>query len=1047
MELSAPGAPGGKFDPFFLNQHPGASPLEQPNRWFVAVAGSLAVLYGVVVLGFLATSPDLRLRVLLLDDDLSEAAPPGVKIRMTPGLQCNGPRPEAGDVLLRVGDHSTRTFFDFTKALFELHGAPLPVGGSLDPGSDPLELVAFSLPTLVQPGDGPRLVEIEFWDAATEQTEKTWLPIHSVPIGEILVSIAWFLLQLGVGVIGFIALWNRPYDRDAGLFCLMCIVALAAFVAGGHWWILAAHFWLILPFAFCAMLLPVVVLHFFLAYPRPQAPLEGWPQATLYALYAVPVLATLGFLAAHAYGIWLVPDSDKTTTRALRSLYWLESGIDTYIAIAGGCFGLTLIAIGRSLAASRNQIERSQLRWIWYAGLVALAPVGLALYLAFFEKARFAFGGARIPMYLASLSFMLAYAVGIVRHKLMLVDQIDNRGVVYYLATFALTLAFGLAVVSSSLIGQIPGVPLNPQQTLTVVGILILLVVLLLWLRDFFQRLIDRQFFREKYRLDRALQRMHQAMHHLVDADALGELMLASCRDALGVERAAFFFRRSPKGSFVLVASTGPTAAPVEFTADESFLDALQEVGSLQRVSAGTRSALSPVQMQLHDLQADLVHALELEGKVAGIVALGGKRNGTPYSAEDLTFLNALGQITHVALHGSKIHRQISRLNEDIQSKLDTIAGQNRQIAMLQAELTALRDEKPAATATGEPAEFHREVLKGNSPTTRRVLETVRKVARSESSVLIRGESGTGKELLARVIHDNSGRHEGPLVSVHCASLSAGLLESELFGHVKGAFTGAHQDKVGRFEAANGGTLFLDEIGDISLETQIKLLRVLQERSFEPVGSTQTRQVDVRLITATHQNLEQLIADGRFREDLYYRLNVISVTMPPLRDRIEDILELGLHFLARANSRSGKRITHIDGAALAALERHTWPGNVRELENAIERAVVLAEGTAIMLPDLPSEIIDGPATLPNKPATPRPSESYNEPQRPAADLPQESQPDSTPTLERDRLQDALRQCDGNKAQAARLLGMPRSTYYSKLQKYAIEPEPAQAGSE
>jgi len=1016
--------------------------LEDSRRWLIAVGGGFAVLYSMIVLGFLATSPDLRLRVFLLDAEVAQAAPAGIQIRMTPGLVCNGPQPVPGDLLLRVGDQSTETFFDFTRALFELHGAALPTGGSLDPGADPLELAqAYSLPKLVQPGDGPRMVEIEFWDSQNGQIETTWLPIHSVPFGEIALAIMWFMLQFGIGIIGFLAFWNRPYDQGAGLFCLMCIVALGAFVAGGHWWILSAHLWLILPFAGCAVLVPIVLLHFFLAYPRPQQPLVGWPKATLCCLYAAPVLAMAGFLGAHWYGLWWVPDSASATARAGQALYWLRQGIDAYIALAGCCFVLTLLAQGRSLRMARNPVERNQMRWIFYAGIVALAPVGFAVYLAFFDRTRFAFGGVRFPMYLASLSFMLAYAVGIVRYKLMLVDQVDNRGVIYYLATVGLTLAFGLAVVSSSLIGQIPGVPLHPQQTLAVVGILILIVILLLWLRDFFQKLIDRKFFREKYRLDRALQRMHQAMHHLVDVDALGELMLASCRDALGIDRAAFFFRRSPRGSFVLVASTGPTEAPVEFTADRTFLDALQEVGSLQRVPAGTRSALSPVQSQLHDLQGDLVHALEVDGNVAGIVVLGAKRNGTPYSAEDLTFLNALGQITHVALHGAKIHRQITRLNEEIQSKLTAISAQNRQIAMLQAELNSVRDND-AVPNLPAPEEFRREVLKGNGPAVSQVLDTVRKVAGSGSSVMIRGESGTGKELLAQVVHDNSSRSTGPLVSVHCASLSAGLLESELFGHVKGAFTGAHRDKVGRFEAANGGTLFLDEIGDISLETQIKLLRVLQERRFEPVGGTQTIEVDVRLITATHQNLERLIAQGKFREDLYYRLNVISVTMPPLRDRIEDVLELALHFLARANGRSGKRITHIDGDALAALERHAWPGNVRELENAIERAVVLADGSTITPRDLPAEITDKAAHPPHSPLQPAPA--INEPPLALPKQPPDAEPTFDGLTERNRLEEALRQCGGNKAQAARLLGMPRSTYYSKLQKYGITLEVAES---
>ena len=186
--------------------------------------------------------------------------------------------------------------------------------------------------------------------------------------------------------------------------------------------------------------------------------------------------------------------------------------------------------------------------------------------------------------------------------------------------------------------------------------------------------------------------------------------------------------------------------------------------------------------------------------------------------------------------------------------------------------------------------------------------------------------------------------------------LSASLLESELFGHVKGAFTGAQADKLGRFELAHGGTLFLDEIGDISAETQVKLLRVLQQREFEPVGGTQSIKVDVRVVAATHQNLERLITEGKFREDLYYRLNVISIQLPPLRERPEDILDLSVSFLKAASTRGGKRIARFDDDALNALMRYPWPGNIRELQNVIERAVVLAEGETVELVDLPYDI-------------------------------------------------------------------------------------------
>ena len=258
------------------------------------------------------------------------------------------------------------------------------------------------------------------------------------------------------------------------------------------------------------------------------------------------------------------------------------------------------------------------------------------------------------------------------------------------------------------------------------------------------------------------------------------------------------------------------------------------------------------------------------------------------------------------------------------------------------------------------------------------------------------------------------------------------MLESELFGHVKGAFTGAHDDKPGRFELAHGGTLFLDEIGDISAETQVKLLRVLQQREFEPVGGTKTIQVDVRLIAATHQNLERQIAEGKFREDLYYRLNVISIVLPPLRERPDDILDLAVYFLKSASTRDGKRIARFDDDALNALMRYQWPGNIRELQNVIERAVVLAERETVELVDLPSEIQKSVAASGIVERVGLRSDSTRE-----DSVMVTVWSDDDPESERKKLIDALQACGGNKTKAAKRLGLPRSTYFSKLKKYGI----------
>jgi DNA-binding NtrC family response regulator len=244
------------------------------------------------------------------------------------------------------------------------------------------------------------------------------------------------------------------------------------------------------------------------------------------------------------------------------------------------------------------------------------------------------------------------------------------------------------------------------------------------------------------------------------------------------------------------------------------------------------------------------------------------------------------------------------------------------------------------------------ENIVGESPQMKEVFRTIEKVARSNATVLILGETGVGKELVAEALHCNSSRAEQPFVKMNCAALHENLLESELFGHERGAFTGADRQRIGRFELANAGTLFLDEIGNMSLSTQTKVLRVLQEREFERLGGTRTIRVDVRVIAATNLNLEDAIAEGRFRDDLYYRLNVVSTWVPPLRERKEDIIPLARHFIDMAAAEIKKDVRGIDPGAVRVLKRHNWPGNIRELKNAMERAVLLCEQPYLRQEDL-----------------------------------------------------------------------------------------------
>ncbi len=306
----------------------------------------------------------------------------------------------------------------------------------------------------------------------------------------------------------------------------------------------------------------------------------------------------------------------------------------------------------------------------------------------------------------------------------------------------------------------------------------------------------------------------------------------------------------------------------------------------------------------------------------------------------------------------------------------------------------------------------------GRSPKMLELLETLALVAPTEATVLILGESGTGKELIANALHQNSPRRHKPLVKLNCAALQESLLESELFGHERGAFTGAISRKEGRFQQADGGSIFLDEIGDMTLNTQAKMLRVLQEQEFEPVGGTRTIKVDVRVIAATNKDLLQEVQAGRFREDLYYRLNVVSLTMPSLRERREDIPLLTDHFLKVYAEKNRRLLKGVEPGVLDAFHRYQWPGNVRELENAIERAVIMCSGEYLRVEDLPLSLRGpGPGAITGEGGV-------------KAGL-------SMREMEKQLILKTLEETQGNKSKAARLLGISRRTLLNKLQEYRI----------
>ena len=305
----------------------------------------------------------------------------------------------------------------------------------------------------------------------------------------------------------------------------------------------------------------------------------------------------------------------------------------------------------------------------------------------------------------------------------------------------------------------------------------------------------------------------------------------------------------------------------------------------------------------------------------------------------------------------------------------------------------------------------------GRSRAMEQIIQRAERVAETKSTVLITGETGTGKELIARAIHDRSAQRDMPLIKVNCAAIPESLLESELFGHVRGAFTGATTTKKGKFALADGGTIFLDEIGTMSLTIQSKLLRVLQEREFEPLGAERTERVDVRVIAATNRDLRQMVADGKFQEDLFYRLNVIPIELPPLRERREDVPALVEHFVAKHAQRIGRRIERIDDSVVAALQQYEWPGNVRELENTIERAVVLSTGPVVTAQAI--SVLGAPA-----PQT--------------TGLPSLKLRQNIEWVERETIRRALEASRGVKKDAAELMGISQRALSYYLAKYRLD---------
>ncbi len=1011
--------------------------------WMACSLG--VILYSVAVLTHIAWMGTIGARCMF-GTKLGEQIPPE--------YVWHDRRPEVGDTLLWIGQVRINEgiYADYLQAMRDLNGR---VGQTID---------------------------VKWRDQASGEVCTAAVVVQYPPARTYFWSCVWFLQELLIFGIGARVFWKRPDDDSAQWFFALCIVTVGAYMGGYHWTEIVHEPALIYPFALFAVFVPVVNLHFYLVFPRRNPILERYGRRVLGVLY--------GIATAYLFALWGTMYSARWLSRHEQSLraaaaFEMVRGLALgYIALAVLTFGACLFCLAASYRNARTRAERNQVQWILLASVIASGLIAYLLAQAWRDPATLGRNNAAWPMFGVSLLYTMAHAFSITRYKLMQVEAIINRSAVYF--AFSLTpglIYSALLLVFGKLIGDQLFAAHSTSRGAVVAAVLVIVVLILSEvLRGRYQRVIDRHFFREKYKFDRAMQKMRLAVGSLVDRVTLGRRLLEAAAEVLRLEWGAIYLGEAPGRPLSLIASHGPTP-------DERTLASDNPLVARLRQSPTVRLSHPPVVSSSSDDATDAMIALGGEaaaalggdGHVAGLLVLGPKRSGMPYEDEEMAFLAALSSVATLVLHSADIQQTLEGLNRELRDKVEKIAEQQRRILILQDQLRDRAERvrevvgvgpssgHAVAERTGDELNLSRafDGIIGSSPAVRKMNRMAQKVAATHSAVLIRGESGTGKELLALAIHQASPRGARPFVKVHCAALSQSLLESELFGHVKGAFTGADRDRVGRFEQANAGTLFLDEIGDINLEVQTKLLRVLQEMSFERVGSSQPIKVDVRILAATHQDLEALIRAGRFREDLYYRLNVICLQAPALRERREDIFELAVFFLKLQSQRTGKLVTHLEPEAVEALVAHEWPGNIRELENVLERAVVLADGPAVTLNDLPPEVRQpirrrARPRLPRAAATPAVSLAgklgfvpglpvplgssavSRSPTEPSSftEVDRESPPAEEwnaefLAYERQRLLDILNEAKGNKSVAARLLGIPRSTFFSKLKKHGI----------
>ncbi|HTE49732.1 MAG TPA: sigma 54-interacting transcriptional regulator [Kofleriaceae bacterium] len=764
-------------------------------------------------------------------------------------------------------------------------------------------------------------------------------------------------------------------------------LSIAFLLTGAFSWQVAlSHALLGVPWLISLVLTPPIACQYMMSHPVGR---ESWSRRQLLVLYG-PALVLAGVLAglelflAAGFG-W---DGHHRLILALGGAAALTGA--GYLTTGG-------IARARRVHRLRQRIRRGAARWFYVSSIGSSVPILTAFVWAVIDLSTLVGGGMFRPLVgLAVVTGCTGGCMALIDMPLGELDRVLRRRTGYVLVS---ALAAGVFLVLVGVAGGAASILSGGSFSAALAATLIAAFVFGP-VRERIQRAVDARFGRDRERARRLLREAAGEALATLDVGELGERVVTRVRDALSAEGAALYARRADEDAWRRVAIDGAVPIGDPLPRGEPIGERLDRSAAGATITLCADIVAVPVAAEAAGARARYRHALVVSPRTSGGL-----------DPEERSLLSTMAAQLSVALGNARAHESLARMRDEADRRRQEIA-----------HLKNLVEEENRRLLGRLAAQGERELVIG--PGMRATFDLVRKVARTDATVLLRGETGCGKEVIARALHAASARAGGPFVVVDCGALPAGLVESALFGHQRGAFTGAVSDATGAFRAADGGTIFLDELGELPTALQPVLLRVLQEREVRPVGASHGVRVDVRVVAGTHRDLAALVAERRFREDLWYRLRVVEIDVPPLRERREDVLPLAEHFLTRLAGRTGRPRKRLTAGARVALLEHEWPGNVRELEHAIEAATVYATDEEILAEHLPvrGEILRQRGRERLKGSRARSREGLRE---------------ALGGLERERVLEVLREQGGNRSRAARALGISRGALLRRLTRYGL----------